>query len=194
MRQISVYIVSVLAALLALQAVYVAYVGPWDIAFGRNAVVCVAVIIALVSKPAFELDNYSPRVSQRLVGCLDLVLIFVILAASVRFTQVAYLQIETLYIFSEFDLWLSLAGCGVLLEATRRLFGLPIVIIALLALIFCFVGEYLPGVLKHNGVNLDRAMQTIWYGYQGVFGTPTGVVLRVVLIFVVFGGAGRHRC
>ena len=94
---------------------------------------------------------------------------------------------QTLYFFSTFDVWLALGGIAVILEATRRLFGLPIVVIAILTLIYCFFGDSLPGFLNQPSISPDRAMDTIWYGYQGVFGSPTAVVIRIVLIFVVFG-------
>lgn len=175
-----------LAAFLALQSIYVAYIGPWDIAYGRNMLVCVAIVIALIVKPAFDLEK-SPEPLKPFSTMLDLVLIGIIVAATVRHTQIAYLTEKTLYIFKDYDVWLALAGCGVLLEATRRYFGLPMVIIALIALAYCFFGQNLPGFLSHSDIALSRGMQMIWYGYQGVFGTPTGIVLRVVLIFVVFG-------
>ena len=187
LRSLTLLISSGLAAFLTLQSIYVAYVGPWDIAYGRNMLVCIAIVVALLVKPAVD-SNIDAAASTKLFGTvLYLALLGVIVAASVRFTQVAYLTEETLYIFSDYDVWLAIAGCGVLLEATRRYFGLPMVIIALLALLYCFFGQNLPGFLGHSGISPDRGMRTIWYGYQGVFGTPTGVVLRVVLIFVVFG-------
>lgn len=186
-QSFALLIAAFLAAFLALQSINVAYLGPWDIAYGRNMLVCAAIVIALLTKPAVDPES-NPAGWMKILGHgLDIALVFVIVVASVRFTQVAYLTEETLYIFSNFDLWLGLAGCGVLLEATRRYFGLPMVIIAGLALLYCFFGQSLPSILNHSGVSLDRGMQTIWYGYQGVFGTPTGIVLRVVLIFVVFG-------
>ncbi len=186
LRSFLLLVSSCLAAFLALQSIYVAYTGPWDIAYGRNLLVCIAIVIALLVKPAFDPEQASSRL--KLLGTLlDLVLIGVIVTAAIRHTQIAYLTEQTLYIFKDYDVWLAMAGCGVLLEATRRYFGLPMVIIAALALIYCFFGQDLPGFLSHRDISLNRGMQTIWYGYQGVFGTPTGIVLRVVLIFVVFG-------
>ncbi|MEM8580827.1 MAG: TRAP transporter fused permease subunit [Pseudomonadota bacterium] len=186
-ESVALLIASLLAAFISLQAIYVAYVGPWDIAYGRNMLVCAAIVIALLTKPAVDPRGKASSPAKFLGLALDLVLIGVIVAASIGFTQVAYLMERTLYIFSDYDVWISIAGCGVILEATRRYFGMSMVVIALLALLYCFFGQNLPGFLSHSGISLERAMETIWYGHQGVFGTPTGVVLRVVLIFVVFG-------
>lgn len=186
-RSLGLAVVAVLAAALAIQSVWVAYAGPWDIAYGRNALLCAAVVIALIQWPVYGVAHRPSRAAKLAGTALDAVLIGVVVAASVRFTQVERLTEMTLYIYTSTDAWLALGGCVVLLEATRRLFGLPIVIIAGLALLYCFWGNLLPGFLNHAGVDLNRTMQNVWYGYQGVFGMPTGVVIRVVLVFVVFG-------
>lgn len=187
LRNLTLYFVSAIAAFVSIQSIYVAYFGPWDIAYGLNMLVCAAVVIVLITKPTIAPQaNRSPLLKASGM-VFDWVLIAIIAAACIRFTQVAYLMEQTLYFFSSFDVWLALGGIVVVLETTRRLFGLPIVVIAALTLIYCFFGNSLPGFLNHPGISADRAVDTIWYGYQGVFGSPTGVVVRVVLIFVVFG-------
>ncbi|MEM6847717.1 MAG: TRAP transporter fused permease subunit [Pseudomonadota bacterium] len=187
LRAIGLFCAALLGAALAVQSVWIAYSGPWDIAFGRNMLVGAAVVITLIKLPLWR-KGVPPKGGWRLAGTLlDAVLIAIIVAACVRFTEVQDLMANTFYSFTSYDAWLALAGVAVILEATRRLFGLPIVIIAALALAYLLYGESLPGILSHAGVTLSRGMETVWYGFQGVFGMPTGVVIRVVLVFVVFG-------
>ena len=187
LRKAALFVAALLSAALALQSVWIAYSGPWDIAFGRNMLVGAAVVIALITNPVHGTVQAPSRAMRLAASALDVMLIAVIVTACIRFTQVEHLMVQTFYVFTPFDSWLALAGCVVLLEATRRLFGLPIVIIAALALVYCLFGEYMPGFFNHAGVTLSRAMENVWYGFQGVFGMPTGVVIRVVLVFVVFG-------
>ncbi len=187
LRRMGLFLASAIGALLALQSVYVAYAGPWDIAYGRNTLLGAAVVIALIANPVYPAWKSPPRWLYWCGTALDTLLVVIIVVACVRFTQVQRLTEETFYVFSTTDTLLAMAGCVALLETTRRLFGLPIVIIATLVLLYCFFGNYLPGFLHHSGVDLNRTMQNVWYGYQGVFGMPTGVVIRVVLVFVVFG-------
>ncbi|WP_169052717.1 TRAP transporter permease [Pseudooceanicola onchidii] len=186
LRNVGLFLAALISVALAGQSVWVAYSGPWDIAFGRNMLIGAAVVIVLLLRPVFGSRDVSGL--SRLAGTVfDAVLIAVVVAACARFTIVEHLNEITFYIFSAFDTWLAFAGVLVVLEATRRLFGLPIVIIAGLMLVYCLFGSNLPGFLGHAGVDLNRTMQNVWYGYQGVFGMPTGVVIRVVLVFVVFG-------
>ena len=86
LRSLTLLISSGLAAFLTLQSIYVAYVGPWDIAYGRNMLVCIAIVVALLVKPAVD-SNIDAAASTKLFGTvLDLALLGVIVAASVRFT------------------------------------------------------------------------------------------------------------
>ena len=187
LRTIGLSIVAVLAAAMALQSIWVAWSGPWSMAFGRNMLMGAALVIVLISWPVYRLDA-EPSRAVRIAGTiLETVLVAVVMMACWRFTQVEHLQEATFYMFSSYDTWLALAGCVALLEATRRLFGPPIVIIAVLMILYCLFGGYLPGIFNHAGVDLNRTMQNVWYGFQGVFGMPTGVVIRVVMVFVVFG-------
>lgn len=186
LRSIGLFLAALISVALAGQAVWVAYAGPWDIAFGRNMLVGAALVIVLLVRPVTGAREVSPLL-RGLGTVLDAALIAIVVAACARFTIVEHLNEITFYVFTAFDTWLAFAGVLVVLEATRRLFGLPIVIIAGLMLVYCLFGSNLPGFLAHADVDLNRAMQNVWYGFQGVFGMPTGVVIRVVLVFVVFG-------
>ncbi|MEX0583611.1 MAG: TRAP transporter fused permease subunit, partial [Sneathiella sp.] len=180
------------AVALALQAIYVAVEGGWNITYGRSWILCGAVIIALAGNPLAERVQSSRNSFIRdspvwLLWGIDLILIAVYIFGTLKFIEIQILIEETIFEYDPNDILIAFAAVIVLLEATRRLFGLPIVIIAALGILYCLYGEYLPGFFNHSGFTLNRSMQTIWYSFQGVFGMPMGVVLQVVLIFVVFG-------
>lgn len=92
------------------------------------------------------------------------------------------------------------AGVGVLLllEATRRVLGLPMVIVAAVFLIYTFVGPYMPDMLAHRGASVDRAASHFWLTTEGVFGVALGVSSGFIFLFVLFGslldkaGAGNY--
>lgn len=183
--------VALIGVVLALQAIYVAISGGWDITYGRSWILCGAVIIALLGNPLAERVTHMKGAMSRLPAWflwgIDLILIAVFVYGTTKFIDIQILIEETIFEYESIDIWAAFAAVVVLLEATRRLFGLPIVIIASLGILYCLYGQYLPGFLNHSGFSLNRSMQTIWYSFQGVYGLPMGVVLQVVLIFVVFG-------
>jgi TRAP transporter 4TM/12TM fusion protein len=75
----------------------------------------------------------------------------------------------------------------VVLEATRRAMGWPLVIIALAFMVYMFVGPWMPGILVHPGGTWGRLVDHLYLGSQGVYGIPVGVVATYVFHFVLFG-------
>ncbi|WP_425374257.1 TRAP transporter permease [Microvirga subterranea] len=81
------------------------------------------------------------------------------------------------------------AGIGILLllEATRRALGLPMVIVALVFVTYTFAGPYMPDVLQHKGASISKFLQHQWLTTEGVFGIALGVSTSFVFLFVLFG-------
>tara|TARA_R110002095_G_scaffold144662_1_gene125136 strand:- start:3465 stop:5372 length:1908 start_codon:yes stop_codon:yes gene_type:complete len=191
-KSLTTWIVALTSSVLALQAIYVALYGGWDITYGRSWILCGAVVVALLGNPLAQRVQGSRHSVIRnmpvwLLWGIDLILIAIYVYGTLKFIEIQILIEETIFEYDPNDITIAFAAVIVLLEATRRLFGLPIVIIAAFGILYCLYGEVLPGFLNHSGFGLNRSMQTIWYSFQGVFGLPMGVVLQVVLIFVVFG-------
>ena len=96
------------------------------------------------------------------------------------------------------DLVVSVIGIVLLLEATRRALGLPMVIVALVFLGYTFGGPYMPDMIAHKGASLSRAMSHQWLTTEGVFGVALGVSSGFIFLFVLFGslldraGAGNY--
>jgi len=84
-----------------------------------------------------------------------------------------------------------------LLEATRRVIGPALSIIAMLFTAYAFLGPYMPEVLAFRGVSLNRYMSNITLSTEGIYGIPLGVSSSIVYLFVLLGalldkaGAGR---
>lgn len=79
----------------------------------------------------------------------------------------------------------------VVFEAARRASG-NLAILALAFLGYNWFGQYLPGLLGHNGFTLKRVLITQFWGTQGVLGTGIGVSATYIFLFVVFGAFLKH--
>jgi TRAP transporter 4TM/12TM fusion protein len=96
------------------------------------------------------------------------------------------------------DIYVAAAGMLLLLEATRRALGLPMVIVASVFLIYAFAGPYMPEMIAHRGASLARAVSHYWLTTEGVFGIALGVSTSFIFLFVLFGslldkaGAGNY--
>ncbi|TXL82416.1 TRAP transporter permease [Vineibacter terrae] len=75
----------------------------------------------------------------------------------------------------------------VVLEATRRTMGWPLVIIALGFIAYAFLGPWMPGILVHPGTTWSQLMDHLYLTSQGIYGIPIGVVATYVFHFVLFG-------
>ena len=95
---------------------------------------------------------------------------------------------------------LIIGGCGIiiLLEATRRAIGLPLVIIAICFLLFSYFGRYAPDIISHGGLSLNRLVGFQWLDQEAIFGIPIGVSVDFIFLFVLFGalletaGGGKY--
>lgn len=96
------------------------------------------------------------------------------------------------------DLAVSLLGIGILLEATRRALGPPLMAVAGVFLLYAFAGPYMPDVIAHKGASFAKGMNHYWLSTEGVFGVALGVSTSMVFMFVLFGslleraGAGNY--
>ncbi len=96
------------------------------------------------------------------------------------------------------DFVVAVPGLMLLLEATRRALGPPLMIVATVFLTYTFLGPYMPSIIAHKGNNLSEVVNHQWITSEGVFGVALGVSTSFVFLFVLFGalldkaGAGNY--
>ena len=96
------------------------------------------------------------------------------------------------------ELIIGSLGILILLEATRRAIGLPLVIIAICFLLFSYFGRYAPEIISHGGLSLNRSVGFQWLDQEAIFGIPIGVSVDFIFLFVLFGalletaGGGKY--
>jgi len=89
-------------------------------------------------------------------------------------------------------------GILVLLESTRRVIGLPLVLVATAFLLFSFFGQYFPDIISHGGLSVKRLVGYHWFDQEAIFGIPISVSLDFIFLFVLFGalldtaGGGKY--
>ncbi len=99
---------------------------------------------------------------------------------------------------TDLDLAVSVVGLIMLLEATRRALGPPLMVVATVFLGYTFLGPHMPDVIAHKGASLSKGMSHYWLSTEGVYGVALGVSTGMVFMFVLFGsllesaGAGNY--
>jgi TRAP transporter 4TM/12TM fusion protein len=83
------------------------------------------------------------------------------------------------------DMWASITGVILILELTRRVAGMALVVIAAIFVIYSFIGPYLPSILTHRGYSIERFFTYI-YTDQGILGPTTAISSTYIILFVTF--------
>ena len=96
------------------------------------------------------------------------------------------------------ELIIGFIGISLLLEATRRSIGLPLVIVAIVFYFYSFFGQVMPEIISHQGLSFNRLVGYHWFSSEAIFGIPISVSVSFVFLFVLFGsmldyaGGGRY--
>ena len=85
------------------------------------------------------------------------------------------------------DTVVGVLGILLVIEAARRVVGLPMVTVVLLFLAYAFLGPYMPGVLAHRGLTLEQLVGHLYFTTEGIFGIPLGVSSTFIFLFILFG-------
>jgi len=151
-----------------------------------------ALLLAFLAYPAFK---RSPR---NRVPLIDIALSLVA-AASAAYLFIFYQDLAMRPgSLTTADLVTACIGIPLLLEATRRVLGPPLTVIALIFIVYSLAGPWMPGLLAHRGVSFTAMANHQWITTEGVFGIALGVSTSFVFLFVLFGalldraGAGHY--
>lgn len=77
-------------------------------------------------------------------------------------------------------------GILMVFEAARRVVG-NLAILALIFLLYNFLGPFIPGTFGHSGFSVNRIIDYLFWGSEGIFGIAIGVSATFVFLFILFG-------
>jgi len=177
-------IASILAIALSLYQLYTAGITALTALVQRSIHLGAILCLTFLLRPPFKWvrkDRFSPW----------LILDWLLILASVA--CVVYICDNLTAIFERQGDWLpadrivSIVGTLLVLEACRRVIGLVMTGICLLAMLYAIYGPYMPELIIHKGYSIERIATTLWLTTEGIFGLPIGVAATFVFVFVLFG-------
>jgi TRAP transporter 4TM/12TM fusion protein len=86
----------------------------------------------------------------------------------------------------ELSMSVGVVGILMVLLATQRVIGTPLVVVAMAAMAYAYFGQDMPGFLAHGGYSVDRIVSHSFLGTEAVFGTPIRVSSTFIYIFLIF--------
>ena len=132
--------------------------------------------------------SWLQRPAIKGVSMPDLVLVLSAIAVGAYFIVVFATPIRTSTGTSFAPVGLSFAaviGCILILELTRRVAGMSLVVISVIFLAYTFLGPYLPGFLSYPGLSVRRFFSQL-YTDTGILGPTTAVSSTYIILFIIF--------
>ncbi len=97
-----------------------------------------------------------------------------------------------------FHFWVSLIAASLFIILSWKVWGGPLSIIGVLALVYFYTGEYWPWIFETARVTLPETSEDLWYNQgDGILGTIMGIIIFTVFPFIMLGtmlertGGGR---
>ncbi|MBO6757370.1 MAG: TRAP transporter permease [Roseibium sp.] len=79
----------------------------------------------------------------------------------------------------------AVAGTALIMELTRRVAGMALIVIAGIFLVYVFVGQHLPGFLNSPAISWQRFFSQV-YTDAGILGPTTAVSSTYIILFIIF--------
>ena len=173
---------------------YTAGFGSLDEMVQRCILVMVSGCAVFLTKP---MTFGKEKKRNALTRILDWVFAFAMVAVCIYIMMVWPARSVTTKAKPMMDTVMGTIMIVVLLYATYKTTGWPLVITCAIFLIYALVGPYMPGFLAHRGYNWKRVADTMYVSTQAIFGVPAGIAATYIVCFVIFGsfletfGAGQ---
>jgi TRAP transporter 4TM/12TM fusion protein len=100
--------------------------------------------------------------------------------------------------WSPLDVGMGLMSIFLILKAARRTLGMALPVIAVIFILYDYLGQYMPDMIAHKGASINKIVGQMYLTTEGIFGVPLGVSASYVFLFVLFGalleraGAGKY--
>jgi len=135
------------------------------------------------------------------INFLDFLWFAATLAGMVYLSQIAYsrlvMRVPFVSPLNTLDYVVAVFLVVAVLEATRRVAGMGMVVVCLVALAYAFWGNHLHGKLRHTGTTVLRMAEQMSLSTNGIFGSTVAASATYIFMFTLFGefleysGAGQ---
>lgn len=88
---------------------------------------------------------------------------------------------------NQIDVVFGVIAILLVLEAARRITGKEIAFLAILFLLYAYLGPKLPNIIAHRGYTITDIAQYMYLTTEGIFGIAIGVSSTYIFLFVLFG-------
>lgn len=177
------YPLAIIGILWALFQLYLAGVGPMTAQVQRSLHVAFALALAFLIARRGENSKFF------FIRYFDYVLAALSLASGLYvFIEADRLVARTQFVsaLAPLDYFFGILVVLLILEASRRLVGKVMTILAVIFIAYAFYGSWAPGLFAHGGLSLKQMVEIMFLSADGIIGVPIGVSVDYVFYFILF--------
>jgi TRAP transporter 4TM/12TM fusion protein len=177
-------IIAAIAVAMSLFHLYTAAFGILPVLLHRSIHLTFALVLIFF---VFPMGGDGQKVWMRAIDILLALLSFI----AVAYVVVNYVELSARETFadplSKPEMLLGTLLILLILEATRRTVGFPLVVVVIVGLIYVYAGPHFPGAFAHSGWSAEDIVSFMYAGLGGIFGIPLGVSATYAFLFILFG-------
>jgi TRAP transporter 4TM/12TM fusion protein len=171
-----------------------------DTTFIRAIHLGFALLVVYLNYPLLK----KPLLGLKYLSATDRIPIFDFVVAIVASLSALYIAIDYEGMTLRYgdpitrDIVIGLVLVILLLEASRRVIGPALPVIAGAFIVYAFAGPYMPDLIAFKGTSMNRFVGQMTMSTEGIYGIPLDVSATIVFLFVLFGamldkaGAGQY--
>ena len=188
MARFSTYLVRLIAVGLASFHVYTGYFGTFYPYVQRSVPVMLALVLTFLTIRGGKRGDGDEKIPLHDWGL-----------ALLAIPVIGYVTYNSEFLANRWPMTPSFAmsdveiACGVvasllILEATRRVLGWLLVIVAAVSLLYTYYGEHIPIlVLRHRPYTFEHMLDYLYMTDNGIWGVALGVAATYIVLFIIFG-------
>ncbi|MDI9645690.1 MAG: TRAP transporter fused permease subunit [Archaeoglobales archaeon] len=178
------FFIEIIALITSIFALHIIVIGP-VLGFLRVSSIFMLLILILT------FIIYPGKANWNRVNFFDI--LFIILSAVgmgyiiLNYDYLTLVRIEDVTSVTPLELLLGMVTILVILEASRRVIGLPMSTIVVFFIFYVLYGGNLPPPLTHSGFSFEWIVEKMYLTTKGIFGLPLSVVVSLAYTFVLYG-------
>ena len=188
MARFNTYLVRLIAVGLASFHVYTAYFGTFYPYVQRSVPLMLALILTFLTIRGGKRGDGDEKIPLHDWG-LALLAIPVIGYVTYNSEYLANRWPMTpSFVMSDVEIACGVVASLLILEATRRVLGWLLVIVAAVSLLYTYYGEHIPIlVFRHRPYTFEHMLDYLYMTDNGIWGVALGVAATYIVLFIIFG-------
>ena len=143
--------------------------------------------VSLILFMTFFIYPRSKKASRKTIPWYDIVLAFASISVAV-YVWVDYINfVNRMGSPNTMDVIMGTMLIFLVLEASRRVSGWPLVILSAIFLVYGLLGRSAPGIFMHRGYTWRALVNHIFINTEGIYGTSVDVAASYIFLFIMFG-------